>query len=929
MKAAPALCAGFALLAAACSTPPASQPRFRTLPGFTVEPAATGAGSIVAFTFDSRGRPVIAKERGQATVLIDADNDGFYETQQPFSDRVHTIQGLWFDGNTLYAVGKNAAEKPEESRAGLYKLTANEKTGRADTFEQLALFQGDMREHGPHDIRRGPDGAPTILLGNHTAVPPDRIDPASPLRGLREWQLLDRYMDARGHAAGIMAPGGTLVRWNEDRRTFTLLAGGFRNAYNHAYNPDGDAFTFDSDMEWDINLPWYRAVRTLHVVPGGDYGWRTGSGKFPGYFFDTLPPVREAGRGSPVGVEFYQHRVYPPEYHGAYFEGDWSRGRILVSRPARSGATYSIPGEPTGFVHGEPLNVTDLEVGPDGFLYFSTGGRDTEGGFYRVRYKPGFWDRLWGPSEPDGALALVRQPQPLSSWSWAELARRQEAMGARWGEELEKLARNPAAESADRVQALFLLQRFGPKPRAELLRPLSADPDPHVRSAAIYVVGLHGSDRAKAIAVAGLKDPDPFVLRRAAEAVVRMGLAPDQPFAPVASVYPLLKHGDRFVRYAGRLALERIAPEEWRETVFLESDPAGAAEGLLALIRSGEPVSEAVFEKLLALLRRPKATAEERLAALRIFAIAAAETEDGVRPTLRKQVSDLVLPLFPTADERVNRELARVLAYCGQPEAIAKILAAIPRDDTNQPLQIHYAYCLRAIPGGWTSEQNNAMVRWFQKASKWRGGASFTGFLNLMFDAALEHFTAGEKALAYRRVPEFAPIPAAKAVPAVARARGVASISEQEILEFQLFDPMTLRADPTRGKVIFEKECASCHRFGDAGNDFGPDLTTLAARFRKKDILEAILWPSRTVSDQYGSVIIETRQLGLVNGLLVREDANRIVLKTGDVPQPVEIPKREVTSRRKSDISIMPEKLLDGYGQGEIADLLAYLASKP
>jgi putative heme-binding domain-containing protein len=923
------------------------QSRFTAPPGFSIEAAAKpqDTGSLVAFTFDSLGRPVVAKERGNPTILIDSDADGVFETQKVFSDRVHTLQGLWFDGRTLYAIGKNTADRPEETKAGLYKLSDNDGDDTADSLEQLALFERDMGEHGPHDVRRGPDGVPTILLGNHTGVPADRIDSGSPFHGYKEWQLLERYMDARGHAAGIMAPGGTLVRWNEDRRNFTLLLGGFRNAYGHAYNLEGEAFTFDSDMEWDINMPWYRGVRTVHGVPGGDYGWRTGSGKFPEYFFDTLPPVRDLGRGSPVGVTFYQHRVYPAEYRGAYLEGDWSRGRILISQLQRSGATYKkTPGEPKEFVHGEPLNVTGIETGPDGFVYFTSGGRDTEGGFYRIRYTPGLWERWFGgDNEPEGVLALTRQPQPLSSWGWAALARKQEAMGGRWGEELEKLARDTGAAASDRIQALFLLQRFGPKPRAELLRPLSRDADESVRAAAIYVVGLHGSDRAKAIAVSGLKDPDAFVKRRAAEAIVRMGLSPDKPsFAPLADVYALLKSDDRFVRYAGRLALERIPQSEWRDSVLGERDAMAAIEGMLALIRTsaGTDHLETIYEKCLWLLRNETAPAEQRLAALRLFAIAAAETPEGIRATLRRQFSDLLLRQFPSGDERVDRELARALGYCGQPEAIAKLLAEMPKGDGNQPLQIHYAYCLRAIAEGWTPEQKDTLVRWFQKASKWRGGASFTGFINLIFDSSLQFFSEEEKQLAWRRVPTFAPAAGYKAqmasrmaatgwaAPSVlSRSRGVASISEQEIFEYQMFDPMTLRASPGKGKEVFEKECSSCHRFGSSGNDFGPDLTTLAARFKKKDILEAILWPSKTIPDQYGSIIVDTKELGPVNGLLVKEDDARIVLKTGEAPKPIEIPKKEVTGRRKSELSIMPEKLLDGYGQEQIADLLAYLLS--
>jgi putative heme-binding domain-containing protein len=916
-------------------------PRFTAPPGFTIETAAPGSlvGSLVAFTFDSLGRPVVAKERKHPTLLADKDGDGIFETEKIFSTKVNSLQGLWFDGRTLYAVGNN-----EEGRSGLYKLTDTNGDDEADAFEQLSTFERGMGEHGPHDIRRAPDGIPTIMLGNHTGVPPDRMDHASPLRGYREWQLLERYMDARGHAAGIMAPGGTVVRWNEDRRNFTVLFGGFRNAYSHAYNLDGEAFTFDSDMEWDINMPWYREVRSVHGVPGGDYGWRTGSGKFPAYYFDSLPPVRDVGRGSPVGVEFYQHHVYPREYFDAYLEGDWSRGRILISNLVRRGATYA-PASATAkeFVHGEPLNVTDLETGPDGFVYFSTGGRDTEGGFYRIRYRPGFWSRLFRDAEPEGVLALTRQPQPLSSWGHAALEKAKESMGPRWGEELEQLAGDTTAESRDRIQAVHLLQRFGPKPRAELLRRLATDRDAMIRAAAIYVAGQHGSARAKAIAADALKDRDPFVRRRAAEAIVRMGLSPDQPsFVPLEDVYALLKDADRFVRYAGRLVLERISRAEWTAKVLSEADPAAAMEGMLALIRTkaGDEQLEPVFERTMSLLGRTGLSIEQRLNALRLFSVAAAETKDGVRASVRKQVSDIVLRQFPDPgnNEPLNREMARVLAYCGQPESIQMILDAMPKQDSNQPLQIHYAYCLRSIKQGWTADQKTVLSRWFVKAAKWRGGASFTGFINLIFDSSLEFFTDEEKKLAYARLPEFAPAEDYKAAMAkrmketgwgapsvLSRSKGVQAVSAQEIFEFQMFDPMITMAKPERGAELFEKECASCHRFGGSGNDFGPDLTTLRRRFKKKDVLESILWPSKAISDQYESTIVETKDGDIINGLLVKEDAQKLLLKTAEVQRPIEVPKSRVRARRKSKISIMPEGMLDGYDQGAIASLIAYL----
>ena len=80
-----------------------------------------------------------------------------------------------------------------------------------------------------------------------------------------------------------------------------------------------------------------------------------------------------------------------------------------------------------------------------------------------------------------------------------------------------------------------------------------------MRAAVVYVAGVQG-EAAKAVAAAALKDRDPAVRRRAAEALVRMGQSPDKPsLAPAGDIYALLNDPDRFVRWAGRIALEHTA----------------------------------------------------------------------------------------------------------------------------------------------------------------------------------------------------------------------------------------------------------------------------------------------------------------------------------------------------------------------------------
>ena len=139
-----------------------------------------------------------------------------------------------------------------------------------------------------------------------------------------------------------------------------------------------------------------------------------------------------------------------------------------------------------------------------------------------------------------------------------------------------RATRRPRA--SDRARAIYEMQRHGAAPSPALLTALIKDRDAGVRAAVVYVAGVRGgfaSADAKAqaaVAAIGLKDADPVVRRRSAEALVRIGQAPDKPsLAPAADIYALLNEPDRFVRWAGRTRWNapraptgRIAPRRRR-----------------------------------------------------------------------------------------------------------------------------------------------------------------------------------------------------------------------------------------------------------------------------------------------------------------------------------------------------------------------------
>ena len=152
---------------------------------------------------------------------------------------------------------------------------------------------------------------PTACSTWSSAISPSSkatCEASSPYHHFYEGDLLQpRYEDASGHAVGIKAPGGSILRTDTSATAVELVAGGLQNPYDLAFNRDGELFTADSDMEWDLGMTWYRPTRVNHVVPGAEFGWRSGWAKWPDYYYDSLPPMVEMGRGSPAGLEVYDH----------------------------------------------------------------------------------------------------------------------------------------------------------------------------------------------------------------------------------------------------------------------------------------------------------------------------------------------------------------------------------------------------------------------------------------------------------------------------------------------------------------------------------------------------------------------------------------------------------------------------------------------
>ncbi len=289
---------------------------------------------------------------------------------------ISSAQGMLWAFDALY-VHVNSGGK-----SGLYRVTDSNGDGALDASEQLAPVPGGG-EHGPHATILTEDGqAFYMAAGNHTDLP--EISGSRIPTNWGEDHLLPRQWDANGHAVGRMAPGGWIAKVSRDGKRWEIFSMGYRNQYDIDLNTEGELFTYDSDMEWDMGMPWYRPTRVNHAVSGSEFGWRSGTGVWPAYYEDSLPAVVNIGPGSPTGVTFGTGAKFPAKYQQAFFMLDWTFGTIYAVHMTPEGASYT--GEKEEFITGSPLPVSDAAIGIDGAFYFTVGGRGTQSALYRVYY---------------------------------------------------------------------------------------------------------------------------------------------------------------------------------------------------------------------------------------------------------------------------------------------------------------------------------------------------------------------------------------------------------------------------------------------------------------------------------------------------------------------------------------------------------------
>lgn len=758
--------------------------------GSWVSICSDGMGSL--YTSDQYGS--LWKVRPQAVGSDDAP------TIQRVPVEIGSAQGLCWAFGKLYVVVGNGKE-------GLYVVSDTDGDGELDDVRKLSTF-GSGGEHGPHGIVLDPDGESLwIVGGNHLPVPTPaaRVHPA-PVWG--EDQLLTRLPDGNNHARGKMAPGGWVVRTDPEGTKFDLFAIGMRNAYDLAFSPSGELFTFDSDMEWDVGLPWYRPTRVLHLVSGAEYGWRNGSGKWPAHYEDSLPGILDMGIGSPTGVTFLTDALFPGPWRNAFLVGDWAYGTVHAVFMEPNGASFSARSEV--FVQGKPFPVTDMVVAEDGALYITTGGRRSRSGLYRI----------------SSGQAVGPRPE----------------------------IREPGALALERIQ---IEQNHGREP---------------VTSSAALLESL-GSQ-------------------------------------------------DRFVRHAARVALEQAPPETWGENGLSHQNSLVVAGTVMALARCAPDQWKA--PSLAALARAwdsaiaTDITEGAHLRALQLLSIRWGLPSEDQQQSWSKRLS----LRWGASGGELDQDRLRLLVALGEPRAVPlalkKLLEAAAGDEA-----LFYAFVLLDAKQGWTMEHRRSWFTWMgTRGLELPGGRSLENYVRNLRTEAATRLTDGERQ-SLAGVLQLEPEMKAVAV----EATFVNAWLDEELRP--RLDQILAGRNFEQGQRAFTKaRCMECHRMAGEGGSTGHDLTGVASRFTREDLLDSILEPSKEISDQYQDYEILTTDGILLVGNIEGRTVDTVTLRTQPPAEVLhEIHVDDIEIQRPHPLSRMPAGLLNVLTMDEVLDLLAYTLS--
>ena len=750
--------------------------------------------------------------------------------------------------------------------------------------------------------------------------------------------------------------GGNIYRCDPDGRGLIQVATGFWNPFHLCFDAHDRLFAVDNDP--DSRPP----CRLLHIVPGGDYGYRFRNGRkglhpftaWNGELPGTLPMVAGTGE-APSGVIAYESDGLPAEYRGDLLVTSWGDHRIERYRLEQRGASFRAVAEPI-VVGGEQFRPVGIAVAPDGSLFVS----DWVDKSYPLHGKGRIW-RLRAKDAPERR----QYHEPTVALAQADRAIRDRAARAlvEMGREGRKLLETTLKRSDDervRSTALVALATAGDLSESAAQAALT-DRSANVRARAVELLSAEQfgsaalavndrSDLVRAAALRRLEDPN------VRQALLR-GLESDDPFVRQAARLGMkasLSTDDLLTS-----ARDRKAPRRLGALLLLReaSDPK-ALDAVGRLLDDPDPrvrfaavqwVAEAGLDKyrqaLEAGLARGSMTRELFGAYLAAF-----ERLDGVRRASKDESGgeDYVarMLLDPTLPVSARRRALRALRPDHPELTIERLKNWLDEDDPGLRLEVVRTLRQQAEPARLEPLARLARDATESKAIRTEAMAGLSIDVAEHRDLLLRLAESEDPMLRREALRALNGIDAidggSTALATVVDVEGPDAEAARRSL-----DPKTRferpkntdsaawsrlldgPGDPRSGERTFFHPkgpgCYLCHRIDGRGSDVGPDLSAIARMPGADRLLESMLEPSKEIAPQFVPWIVATSDGTVRTGVLVEERLDGKQVYADAQGKRFTVAPADLESRRQQQTSIMPEDLALRMTTRELRDLLAFL----
>jgi putative membrane-bound dehydrogenase-like protein len=962
-------------------SPHEEQATFRLPRGFQIDLVASEADVIdpVAMAFDEDGRIFVAEMRGypnggvatghitsgRIKLLEDRDGDGVYETSTVYAE------GLRFPTGVMpWRGGLLVANAPD-----ILYFEDTKGTGRADRRRTLYTgFNLANIQQIVNSLQWGLDNWVYGVAGSdggtvHSAEKPDMPPLTLHSRGIRF------HPETPGSLQPTSGGGQYGLAPDEGEHWFTATNS---QHLRHIVLPDhylrrNPALAVSAVT---LDIPDHGAACRVHRISAFE-AWRVerttrrkeGKGGYDPRKFPTTELVPGGYITSACSPVVYAADNFPAAYRGSLFVCDPANNLIHRDVLIDNGATFTAK-RAGGEENCEFLASTDnwfrpvhLTLGPDGAMYVLD--------FYRevietplslpddIKKKLNLESRGRGRIWRISAAGQPRRKPALRKASTKELVKHLSDGNLWWrltaqrllverqdrevASSLRELARTMKS-APGRVHALWTLHGLNALTDADIERALK-DSEPGVREQALRLADerLSTSAKLRAAVVALADDPSPRVR-------FQLGFtlgASDSPDAVRALARVARRDaGDRWTQMAvlsstrgsGVGLLESLVQNEEFTTTATASHlqllhrlaaligakandvELGRALGLLADNASGvTPWQLAILDglgqglqnnsrSLADVWEKPPPALKEPVARVRpIFEQAVSVSRDGKRTTAERVAAIRLLgrgPFAPAASAAPE-----LLAPQTPPEiqlATVRALSSHPRPEV--------ADLLLASWGGYSPTVRREVVEsLFARADR---------LPRLL--AALEEKKVLSNQLEPLRVEQLRKHPDAKLLERALRVLTGQAAPERQKVVAAYRSALDLKADAERGKAVFKKNCAVCHRLENEGFEVGPDLLSALRNKSSEQLLNDILDPSREVDPRYLNYQITTRKGQTFSGLIAADTASSVTLRRGEKAEDTVL-REQIEEIQATGKSVMPEGLEMQLGKQELADLIAYL----